>query len=123
MNLLPARKHVAEIGSEPDPRFTFANERTFLAWSRTALALMIAGGAVGQFADLAGPIVQGGLTVVLIGLGAVAAYGGYERWRRAQIAMRLEQPLPHANGPFLLSLGLVLIGVCAAVAMAVSLFS
>jgi len=33
-------------GTEPDPRFTFANERTFLAWSRTALALVVAG-AVG----------------------------------------------------------------------------
>jgi len=30
-------------GTEPDPRFTFANERTFLAWSRTALALVVAG--------------------------------------------------------------------------------
>ena len=30
-------------GTEPDPRFTLANERTFLAWIRTALAL-IAGG-------------------------------------------------------------------------------
>ena len=30
-------------GREPDPRFTFANERTFLAWSRTALALVVAG--------------------------------------------------------------------------------
>ncbi len=28
----------ADEGTEPDPRFTFANERTFLAWSRTALA-------------------------------------------------------------------------------------
>jgi putative membrane protein len=26
-----------EVGSEPDPRFTFANERTFLAWARTGL--------------------------------------------------------------------------------------
>ncbi len=35
-------------GSEPDARFTFANERTFLAWSRTALALVVAGLAVIQ---------------------------------------------------------------------------
>ena len=32
-----------EEGEEPDYRFTLANERTFLAWLRTALAL-IAGG-------------------------------------------------------------------------------
>ena len=24
------------VGNEPDPRFTYANERTFLAWNRTA---------------------------------------------------------------------------------------
>jgi hypothetical protein len=31
---------------EPDYRFTFANERTFLAWIRTALALIAGGVAV-----------------------------------------------------------------------------
>jgi putative membrane protein len=35
----------ADDGTEPDPRFTFANERTFLAWSRTALALVVSPGA------------------------------------------------------------------------------
>ncbi len=39
----------SEPGAEPDPRFTFANERTYLAWSRTALALIVAGLAVAQF--------------------------------------------------------------------------
>ncbi|MGB6454192.1 MAG: DUF202 domain-containing protein, partial [Streptosporangiaceae bacterium] len=29
--------------TEPDARFTLANQRTFLAWSRTALALVAAG--------------------------------------------------------------------------------
>ena len=38
----------ADEGTEPDPRFTFANERTFLAWSRTALALVVAGLGVVQ---------------------------------------------------------------------------
>jgi putative membrane protein len=39
----------ADDGTEPDPRFTFANERTFLAWSRTALALVVAGPAYGEW--------------------------------------------------------------------------
>ena len=38
-------------GVEPDPRFTFANERTFLAWLRTALALVVAGVAVDVLAE------------------------------------------------------------------------
>ena|SRR5688572_1117178 len=31
---------VYDHGIEPDPRFSLANERTFLAWIRTALALL-----------------------------------------------------------------------------------
>lgn len=38
----------AEPGTEPDYRFTLANERTFLAWIRTALALIAGGVAVAQ---------------------------------------------------------------------------
>ncbi len=34
---------------EPDYRFTLANERTFLAWQRTALGLLAAAVAVVQF--------------------------------------------------------------------------
>ena len=33
-------------GDEPDARFTLANERTFLAWIRTSLALSAAGVAL-----------------------------------------------------------------------------
>jgi putative membrane protein len=39
-------RRVYEVGDEPDPRFTLANERTFLAWIRTALALIAAGVAL-----------------------------------------------------------------------------
>jgi len=38
----------SQPGTEPDARFTFANERTFLAWNRTALALIAAGLAIVQ---------------------------------------------------------------------------
>lgn len=37
---------VNEGRAEPDYRFTLANERTFLAWIRTALALLAGGVAV-----------------------------------------------------------------------------
>ena len=31
------------VGDDPDPRFSLANERTFLAWIRTGLAFVTAG--------------------------------------------------------------------------------
>ena len=37
-------KRVYAVGEEPDPRFSMANERTTLAWLRTAMALV--GGAI-----------------------------------------------------------------------------
>src|ERR1700745_3215151 len=48
-------RRLEEIGSDPDPRFTFANERTFLAWNRTALALIGGGLAVGQLGKFPSP--------------------------------------------------------------------
>ncbi len=40
------RPRLGDVGEEPDARFTFANERTFLAWNRTALGCVVAGLAV-----------------------------------------------------------------------------
>jgi putative membrane protein len=78
-------------GSEPDARFTFANERTFLAWNRTALALLVAGLAIAQ-PQPPFPGVRFGrhlLAVPLICLGAVVSVAGYLKWRRDQRALRL----------------------------------
>lgn len=81
-------------GEEPDPRFSFANERTFLAWLRTALALMAAGVAVDAFDLRISATVQQFLAVVLVLLGLLAAVAAYTRWARAERAMRRGDPLP-----------------------------
>lgn len=81
-------------GSEPDYRFSFANERTFLAWIRTALAL-VAGGVAVDVIDLdASDQVQHVLAVVLVASGLVCAGLAWLRWARAERAMRLQAPLP-----------------------------
>ena len=72
-------------GAEPDARFTFANERTFLAWTRTALALVVAGLAIIQLLPPFPGVPWGRhvLGVPLIALGAVISVTGYREWARA----------------------------------------
>lgn len=82
-------------GEEPDPRFSLANERTALAWIRTALAL-VAGGvgltSVARLADLPRAVdVVAALMCLLGGWIAVSAVLG---WRRKEVALRTGRPLP-----------------------------
>lgn len=84
-----------EAGEEPDYRFTLANERTFLAWIRTALALLAGGVLLHQFATELDPRLV--VTVLSAGLGIVAAVlsvTSYTRWRANEIAIRRGRPLP-----------------------------
>lgn len=47
--------HWRREGCEPDYRFSLANERTFLAWIRTSIALLASGVVLEQFATRIGP--------------------------------------------------------------------
>lgn len=88
---------------EPDYRFTLANERTFLAWIRTALALIAGGIAVVQFVPSFGiPGVRHGLSVALTAGGGVLAALAVRRWQRVQAAMRRDDDLPRTHIPALL---------------------
>jgi putative membrane protein len=112
----------ADDGAEPDPRFTFANERTFLAWSRTALALVVAGlGVVQLLPPFPGvPWGRHVLGVPLIVFGAVVAVAAYGEWVRSQRALRHGQPLPRPVMPLLLAAVVTVIAVLAAVVLLVS---
>ena len=101
---------------EPDVRFSFANERTFLAWNRTALALIATGVAATQL--LPSFHVVGGrrlLGLPLVILGAWVAGASLWHWRSNENAMRRGDPLPHSPMPFILALGIVVVGVIGAV--------
>jgi putative membrane protein len=84
-----------EEGEEPDYRFTLANERTFLAWLRTGLALLAGAVALAQFVP---PFPIAGLRTGLAGLlavtGTLLSAFSYRRWARVQRAMRTGSPLP-----------------------------
>jgi putative membrane protein len=85
---------VYAAGTRPDPRFSLANERTFLAWVRTSLALM-AGGVALDAVDLDGPRgLQTALAVSLVVLGLLGAAVSWLRWAATERAMRLRLPLP-----------------------------
>jgi putative membrane protein len=109
-------------GIEPDPRYTFANERTFLAWSRTALALVVAGlGVVQLLPPFPGvPWGRHVLGVPLIVFGAVVAVTAYLEWVRNQRAMRLRQPLPQSVMPKLLAVVVAALAVISGVVVLVS---
>lgn len=84
------------VGEEPDPRFTLANERTFLAWIRTGLGFVAAGMAVGALATYVGVGDQRRITatsILLVASGALAGIVALVRWAAQERAMRLKAPL------------------------------
>ncbi len=117
--LLPGTTAEDKEGAEPDPRFTFANERTFLAWSRTALALVVAGLAIVQLLPPFSGVPAGRhlLGVPLIVLGAVLAIGAYVEWVRAQRALRRGEPLPSSVMPWILSATIAGMAVISAIVL------
>jgi putative membrane protein len=117
-----AQKPPDDDGTEPDPRFTFANERTFLAWSRTALALVVAGlGVVQLLPPFPGvPWGRHVLGVPLIVFGAVVAVTAYREWIASQRAMRHEQPLPRSVMPVVMTVIIAAMAVAAAVVVLAS---
>jgi putative membrane protein len=108
--------------TEPDARFTFANERTFLAWSRTALALVVAGlGIVQLLPPFPGvPWGRHVLGVPLIAFGAVVAVAAYAEWVRNQRALRRRQPLPQTILPKILAVVIAVMAVISAVVLILS---
>jgi len=110
-----------ELEREPDVRFSFANERTFLAWNRTALALVTAGLAITQLLppfDLPGGRRLIGLP--LIAAGTVSAVLSYRHWSDNEEAMRTRQPLPRSFMPRVLAIVVTLSAVIAFVLAAVN---
>jgi putative membrane protein len=100
--------------NEPDYRFTLANERTFLAWIRTALGLLAGGVAVHQLLPET-TSTRTALAMLCVVLAAVLAASGYPRWRRVQTAMSRGEPLPKSPMVLVLTAGVLLITVLAAV--------
>lgn len=95
---------VRRVGSTPDYRFSLANERTFLAWVRTGLALVAGGLVAAQFLpELGVPLLREALAVVLLLLGGAVAVRALTHWVRCERAMRLGEDLPQSRFPAVLA--------------------
>ncbi|MES1956083.1 YidH family protein [Salinisphaera hydrothermalis] len=97
---------------EPDYRFTLANERTFLAWIRTALALLAGSVVIVQLVpDLGIPEARQAIAAVLAIISMAVVAGSALRWHASQKAMRFDAPLPSTLMPWLLALGVIVVGL------------
>jgi putative membrane protein len=109
------RPPLGSVGTDPDYRFTLANERTFLAWLRTGMALLAGAVALaGLIHDFGPRPVRIGISALLVTLSFTVTVGAYERWERAERALRENRPLPTDPMPRILVSGLGIIMVAAA---------
>jgi len=76
-------------GTDPDPRFSLANERTFLAWIRTGLGLIALGVGVATFVSTQ---MAKGVSILLAAglvlLGGIVSAAAWFRWLRVERSMR-----------------------------------
>lgn len=112
-----ARPAWLDEGEEPDYRFTLANERTYLAWLRTALALLAAAVVLHQLQPAGLLVPVRWLSPGFAGLAGLAVGLGFMRWRSYEIAMRHRRTLPAGLG--LLALALLMAVAAALTTLAV----
>jgi putative membrane protein len=116
----PRRPHsVYDVGQEPDPRFSLANERTFLAWVRTSLAVVAGAVALHSLKVPDTAWVRKVLVVMLLAIACLVAVTASTRWARTERAMRLREPLPGFGFVGVFSGGIVVVAVLLAIAFVV----
>ncbi|MBU3749591.1 MAG: DUF202 domain-containing protein [Mycobacterium sp.] len=116
MSPLRRKPPLQSVGSDPDYRFTLANERTFLAWLRTGLGLLAGAVALASLVHHFGPRpVRLGVTGMLLLLSLVVTVGAYLRWERAERAIREQRRLPVDPLPRILVAGVALVTIAVAV--------
>ncbi|MEU4568869.1 DUF202 domain-containing protein [Micromonospora sp. NPDC023956] len=108
------------VGTRPDYRFSLANERTFLAWLRTGLALIAGGLAAAQFLPpLPVAHLREVIAVALLLLGGTVAVRAVDHWARTERAIRLGEDLPASRFPAVLALAVGLGAILLVVAVLV----
>lgn len=114
-------RRLLSTGTDPDPRFSLANERTFLAWTRTALGMIALGVGVATFVSTTQT--RGFSMVIAVGLvmlGGAIAIMSWSRWLRVERAMRAGAGVPPSRLAPVLALGIGILAVLAIVVIALS---
>lgn len=104
-------------GTEPDPRFSLANERTFLAWIRTALAFIAGGLAIEALEVPSNSSLRSALSVLLIASGLASAWQAWFGWRGTERALRHLSALPSAGVKLPIAILLMAVGVLVVVGL------
>lgn len=110
-------------GSTPDYRFSLANERTFLAWIRTALALVAGGIAVDQFLTGMSWGARTAIALALLAGGGLCALRAVNHWVQCERAMRRGEDLPASRFPVVLSLATAVAALVVVVSVVLSRIS
>ena len=97
---------LGQVGEEPDPRLTFANERTFLAWTRTGLALIAGGLAAAQALHFGVSNIDLLVAIPAIALGGVIGIVSFLRWEHNERAMRLGEPIGYSQLARIVAIGI-----------------
>ena len=101
---------VRSQGTDPDPRFTLANERTFLTWITTSLGMLGVGLAIGTVIRPAS-VFTDVLALLWIAMAAILALRAMIRWFRLERAMRLGQGLPLSSSIPIVAIALAMLGI------------
>jgi len=106
---------VSPPAEHADYRFLLANERTFLAYTRTALSLQVAGLGVLQFLTQGHGSVREGLGVALVLVGSFAGLSGYLRFRRNDRTIRAGEDMTTSRSPVVVAAAVAAFPLVAAV--------
>ncbi len=108
--MLRRRPPLQSVGTDPDYRFTLANERTFLAWVRTGLALLAGSVALASLVHDFGPRpLRMSITAFLLLLSLTVTIGAYLRWDRTERALREKRSLPTDPLPRIMVAGVAIV--------------
>lgn len=111
-------RRLLSTGTDPDPRFSLANERTFLAWVRSALALVALGIAVATFVSTTNTEgISALLALGLIALGGLLSAFAWFRWLQVERAMRQDKGIPPTTLGIVIAFGVAILAAIAVVAV------